>query len=313
MPESRPGFDNEAHDAQAATTLLWREYRRTRDAALREQLVLRYTPCVVGIADQIRRRLPSEDRDDLVSSGIIGLLAAVDRYDPDRCVPFGAYAARRIRGAIFDALRTTDFLPRSARGRGETVHILSLELPAGGAAAAGEHAPTLAETIADEHAPDPEEAVVEQEQHEVVRIAVGALPERERQIVVLHDFGGVPTTKLAEMAGVTTARIAQIYGNAITHLQQSLEEAGFDCADGATADSDGDGVAATDALTEAELDVLRAAAEGMSTEETARELTKSTETVKTQRRTLLSKLEARNMAHAVWLACREGYLLEPAA
>ena len=113
MPESRPGFDTEAFDAGA--TLLWLEYRRTRDSALREQLVLQYSPLVVTIADQIHRRLPCEDRDDLVSSGMVGLLAAVDRYDPGRCVPFMAYARPRVRGAILDALRSQSASRRAHR------------------------------------------------------------------------------------------------------------------------------------------------------------------------------------------------------
>ena len=312
MPESRPGFDTEAFDAGAAATLLWLEYRRTRDSALREQLVLQYSPLVVTIADQIHRRLPCEDRDDLVSSGMVGLLAAVDRYDPGRCVPFMAYARPRVRGAILDALRTIDFVPHSARRRGESVRILSLDVPEAGTGADQLRAPSLAETIADEHARDPEEAVVAQEEHEVVRTAVEALPERERQIVVLHDFGGVPATQLAEMAGVTPGRIVQIYARAIAHLRQFLQELGFDGGDGATVAPSSEVLAETDALTDAELEVLRAAAEGMSAGETAKQLTKSTETVKSQRRTLLSKLEARNMAHAVWVACQQGYL-EPAA
>src|SRR3954471_10914130 len=85
---------------------LWRRFRRTKNPTLREELVLSYTPLVVSIAGRVHRRVPSHvDRRDLVSSGMVGLLTAVDGYDPEVSNVFAAYAAPRILGAIIDSLR----------------------------------------------------------------------------------------------------------------------------------------------------------------------------------------------------------------
>jgi RNA polymerase sigma factor FliA len=301
---------------------LWRRFRRTGNPTLREQLVLSYTPLVAGIANRVHQRLPPHlDRQDLVSSGMIGLLAAIDGYDPERSSTFAAYAAPRILGAIIDWLRKNDFIPRSARSRGEDLQFLSLEEPVRTTGADQEQRPSLRETIVDEQARDPQESVVNQE---AVRTALDALPPREREIVVLHHFADVPLTTLAELIDVTPRRVSAIHSQAITHLQLLLSDApdvGVD-GDHRLSVADGDGIpselpaanveaalnGAPDALTAPELDVLRAAAGGMSAEETAERLTKSPGTVRAQRKSVRAKLRARNMAQAVWLACKKGYL-----
>ena len=305
---------------------LWRRFRRTRNPELREQLVLTYTPLVLGIANRVHQRLPPHlERQDLVSSGMIGLLAAVDGYDPERSSKFAAYAAPRIFGAIIDWLRKSDFLPRSARRRGETLQFLSLEEPVRSTGTEREQRPSLLETIVDEQARDPEESVIK---HEIVREALGALPEGEREIVVLHHFGDLSITALAELRGVTPRRIWAIHAHAIARLQLLLKDSSEVVAEDphGTGVTNGIGtvsalpaanveaalIAAPDALTPPELEVLRAAAEGMSAEETAQRLTKSAGTVRTQRKNVLAKLRARNMAQAVWLGCKKGYL-RPAA
>jgi RNA polymerase sigma factor for flagellar operon FliA len=304
--------------------LLWRRFRRTKNPALREQLVLTYTPLVIRIADRLHRRLPPHlERQDLVSSGMIGLLAAVDGYDPERSSLFVAYAAPRIFGAIVDWLRKNDFLPRSARQRAEDLQFLSLEEPVRRGESEREQQPSLAETIVDEQARDPEECVVNQE---TVRAALEALPPREREIVVLHHFADVPFPMLADVIGVSPRRVWAIHSQAIAHLELLLEEPAEIEADGDVASdplegeglstegptADGAPAGASGALTPPELEVLRAAAEGMSAEETAERLTKSPGTIRAQRKSVRMKLHARNMAQAVWLACKMGYL-RPAA
>ena len=96
-----------AEDTQA----LWREYRRNRDQHLRDRLILSYAPLVKYVAGRLGSGLPAHvDEGDLVSYGLLGLIGAIERYDPERDVKFETYAISRIKGSIIDertgAIRT---------------------------------------------------------------------------------------------------------------------------------------------------------------------------------------------------------------
>src|SRR5947209_16400295 len=101
------------------------DYRGTYDETntlRREALVLQHLPQVRLIARRIHERLPSHiSLDDLVSSGVIGLLAAIDNFDESFNVQLKTYAERRIRGAIMDSLREMDWAPRDTRKRSKTI------------------------------------------------------------------------------------------------------------------------------------------------------------------------------------------------
>jgi len=93
-----------------------------RDAAERERLILGHLPQVRLIARRIRDRLPDNvSLDDLVSAGIVGLIAAVDQYDAARHVKLKTYAEHKIRGAILDSLRGLDWAPRQRRKRAKQI------------------------------------------------------------------------------------------------------------------------------------------------------------------------------------------------
>jgi len=90
--------------------------KKKMDAAEREKLISQYAPLVKTIAGRMALRLPQHiSQDDLKSSGLMGLLDAIDKYDPDKGVEFKSYAEFRIRGAIIDELRSMDWVPRSVR------------------------------------------------------------------------------------------------------------------------------------------------------------------------------------------------------
>ena len=98
------------------TKQLWREFRKTGDRALRDRLILTYAPLVKFVAGRLGSGLPAHvDEGDLVSYGLLGLIGAIERYDPDRDVKFETYAISRIKGAIIDELRAMDWVPRSVR------------------------------------------------------------------------------------------------------------------------------------------------------------------------------------------------------
>src|SRR5512134_50567 len=109
---------------------LWQEYRETRDRALRDRLILNYAPLVKFVAGRLGSSLPSHvDEQDLVSYGLLGLIGAIERFDPDREIKFETYAIARIKGAIIDELRSLDWVPRSVRARARDIEraIVTLE------------------------------------------------------------------------------------------------------------------------------------------------------------------------------------------
>ena len=101
---------------------LWLEYRRTKDKAIRDRLIVMYAPLVKYVAGRLGSGLPAHvDEGDLVSYGLLGLIGAIDRYDPARDIKFETYAISRIKGAIIDELRALDWVPRSVRSRAREI------------------------------------------------------------------------------------------------------------------------------------------------------------------------------------------------
>jgi RNA polymerase sigma factor for flagellar operon FliA len=108
--------------AEAALRELWLEYKKTGDAALRERLILHYSPLVKYVAGRVGVGLPPNiEQADLVSYGIFGLIDAIDKFDLERSIKFETYAISRIRGAIIDELRAIDWIPRSVRYKAREV------------------------------------------------------------------------------------------------------------------------------------------------------------------------------------------------
>src|SRR5205085_10074087 len=104
------------------TQSLWLDYRRTGNQAIRDRLILTYAPLVKYVAGRLGSGLPAHvDEGDLVSYGLLGLIGAIERYEPDRDVKFETYAIARIKGAIIDELRAMDWVPRSVRSRAREI------------------------------------------------------------------------------------------------------------------------------------------------------------------------------------------------
>jgi RNA polymerase sigma factor for flagellar operon FliA len=101
---------------------LWREFKGTGDTALRERLILHYSPLVKYVAGRVGVGLPPNiEQADLVSYGIFGLIDAIEKFDLERAIKFETYAISRIRGAIIDELRSIDWIPRSVRYKAREV------------------------------------------------------------------------------------------------------------------------------------------------------------------------------------------------
>ena len=101
---------------------IWLQYKQSPDPHLRERLILTYAPLVKYVAGRLGTGLPAHvEEGDLVSYGLLGLMNAIERYDPSRDIKFETYAISRIKGAIIDELRSMDWVPRSVRSRAREI------------------------------------------------------------------------------------------------------------------------------------------------------------------------------------------------
>lgn len=117
-----------ASGSEVALRDLWRRHGEG-DTAARERLILNYAPLVKVIAGRLHSRLPPHvEVDDLISAGLSGLLGAVERYDPHVGATFKHFAEYRIRGAMIDALRSLDWVPRSVRDQAREIETVSANL-----------------------------------------------------------------------------------------------------------------------------------------------------------------------------------------
>ncbi|HEX7311205.1 MAG TPA: RNA polymerase sigma factor WhiG [Gaiellaceae bacterium] len=104
------------------TQALWREYAKSKDQGVRDRLILTYAPLVKYVAGRLGSGLPAHvDENDLVSYGLLGLIGAIERFDPNRDIKFETYAIARIKGSIIDELRAMDWVPRSVRSRARDI------------------------------------------------------------------------------------------------------------------------------------------------------------------------------------------------
>ncbi len=224
------------------------------------QMVLANVPLVEHIVNRVSARLPaSYSRDDLVQTGILGLISATSRFDPEAGAAFSTFAGRRIEGAIIDLLRRNDWAPRSVRqaerqlgeaeeklGADHTPTIAELTSELGCSAdelrqlrndiakarldsldrpVQSEESPIpLAATVAD-HRRRTEDQVTDDELLGYLRNGVALLPERHRTVIVGFFFEGRTATELGALLGVTQSRASQIKEEAIRMLRAGMDEA----------------------------------------------------------------------------------------
>lgn len=243
----------------------WQMFLATADAQLREQLILQYAPLVKYVVGRMAVASSSVlDVEDLVSFGTVGLIDAINRFDPTRGVKFETYALQRIRGTIIDSFRRLDIVPRSARRRAREIEgaqaqlqqqlgrdpddeeiathlgisreglsramleascaILSMERPL--AALDGDDSLTLADTIEDASAVVPQLEVERDEARAALVDALGCLNERDRLVISLYYYEELTLREISEVLGVTESRVCQLHARALSRLRASLRAAG---------------------------------------------------------------------------------------
>ena len=108
---------------------LWRRYKDERDEKARERLVLAYAPLVKYVAGRMSSGLPSHvEEADLISYGLLGLISAIERFEPEREIKFETFAITRIKGSIIDELRSLDWVPRSVRTKAREIERANAKL-----------------------------------------------------------------------------------------------------------------------------------------------------------------------------------------
>ncbi len=231
---------------------LWKAYKASGDLELRNRLVLQYSPLVKYVAGRVRAGLPQGiDHADLVSEGVIGLMDAIEKFQPERGLQFQTYAVPRIRGAIIDGVRAIDWVPRSVRSRTRDIEQartrlehrlartpteeelaadLSFTVPELREAAArpsyiGHVSADELEELADlaELAPGFSEALEDEETRGMLMAAVRELPERDRIIIALYFFEGLTLGEIGLVLGVTESRVSQLRSRATRALRQRLQ------------------------------------------------------------------------------------------
>jgi RNA polymerase sigma factor for flagellar operon FliA len=246
--------------------------------AARERLatVDQYLPLVRHIVFQVAVHFPRHvDREELARAGTLGLVEAAQRYDEARGVPFERFAAQRIRGAILDAVRASDWAPRSVRTLARALETTSSRLttdlgrpPTTDEVAAAmsttpeqlrrlqdrihrsvvlaldhhvvdaEEESTLGELIMDVVNPEPSAELEARELRAYVRDAVRLLPERHRLVVIGYFLENRTSAELARFLGVTESRVSQLRSEALRLLRDAIE-AQYDApADGGSSRAD---------------------------------------------------------------------------
>src|SRR5579863_1050799 len=241
---------------------VWMEFVATRRPELRDEIILAYTPLVRFVVGRLGIPATSMlDAEDLVSYGMIGLINAVDRYDPMRGVRFEAFAMSRIRGAVIDQLRVLNWLPRSAVARVRQIEsalanleqrlgrpakeqeaaaevgvttqryrqmllevgivVLSLDAPLGSLSQDDEVA-SLGDLLEDARTLGPDEQVERTELMNALIAAIDHLPERERLLLSLYYHEELTMKEISSLMGVSESRICQLHMQAVLRLRTAL-------------------------------------------------------------------------------------------
>ena len=244
----------------STTADLWQKYASQPDPATREKLIMEYLPLVKYVVGRLAVTLPpTVDSEDLVGYGIMGLITAIERFNPERGFKFETFAVSRIRGAIIDELRSQDWLPRSVRQKAKEMeaNIRTLEVTLGRTASDDELAKSLGTTV--DNLPKSLSEIVAPvlslddlvsmgddggkvswldtlpderlgpagvfDQHEMVEIlgqAIDHLPERERLLVSLYYHEGLTLKEIGQVLSVTESRVCQLHSQAMGRLRTKI-------------------------------------------------------------------------------------------
>jgi RNA polymerase sigma factor for flagellar operon FliA len=223
---------------------------------------LTHAPLVKSVAGWMGSRLPAHiEEADMIASGLVGLIRAAERYDPEQDSKFERYAVTRIKGAMIDELRALDWAPRAVRTRARTIEraMATLEATLGRTPTDEEIAQqigidkdeldaslvdisrsniytldeiwtgddgeqvSLLDRIEDTNSVHPSAAFDEPEWHQTLADAIGRLPERERLAITLYYYYDLTLKEIGAVLGVTESRVSQMHSKAMLRLRACFE------------------------------------------------------------------------------------------
>jgi len=242
---------------------LWREFKATGSKVAKDKLLVEYSHIVKYVTQRLAVNLPpSVDRDDLYSAGIMGLIRAVETFEPERGFKFETYAGHKIRGAVLDELRALDWVPRSVRQKARDLQrvFTKLENRLGRSPyddevceelgvrieeyeqILAEVTPTtivsLDESKTDAYSDSKDIKVIDQvedpssvnplkelgfeEIKDILKDAIGDLPENERLVVALYHYEELTLKEIGVVLNLTESRVSQIHSKAMIKLRAKL-------------------------------------------------------------------------------------------
>ncbi len=241
---------------------LWAAYKKKRDPLIRESFIKQYAPLVKYVAGKVAANMPqSVEFDDLVGFGVFGLIDAIDKFDPEKNVKFKTYAVTRIRGAIFDELRSIDWVPRSVRQKSREIEdaIVETEAKLGRPASDSEIAQamglsedefaktmmkisstsilslndvwysaddtdkiSIGDSIESPTSLNPDAIMERDEIRRVIVQSIQELPEKEKKVLVLYYYEDLTLKEIGKVLEVTESRVSQLHTKAILRLRAKL-------------------------------------------------------------------------------------------
>lgn len=243
---------------------IWILYKKNKDMKLRDFLIEKYAPLVKYVAGKVAMGKPGNiEYDDLVGFGVFGLMDAIEKFDPQKNVKFKTYAVTRIRGSIYDELRSIDWVPRSVRTKAKEVEqaIVKIEGATGKIATDQEIADELSldirefystltkisstsvmslsdpwftgddndkisilDTIESPSKMNPDITVERDSVKQLIVNAINELPDKEKKVLVLYYYEDLTLKEIGEVLAVTESRVSQLHTKAIIRLKAKLTE-----------------------------------------------------------------------------------------
>lgn len=248
-------------DRTAQAEALWGKYAETRDPALRNDIVMHYAGLVKMIALRMRGTYKNYAQlDDVVNQGIIAMIDAVERFEPEKGFKFETFASIKIKGAIIDYIRAQDWVPRRLRkmsvdlegayntlyselGRQPThkelaksMNVTTEQLDRVMESSYNFNLLSYEEVVwqkmsvmGDEPSTDsiedsPERKLMEQDLREQLGNAIDALNERERTVISLYYYENLKLKEIAQVLSVSESRICQIHSAAILKMKKNMND-----------------------------------------------------------------------------------------
>ena len=240
-----------------------KDYKTAITGETKDQVIVEYAPLIKFIAQKIASRLPSNiELDDLISCGVIGLMDAIEKFDPTRDNKFKTYAEFRIRGSILDELRSQDWVPRSVREKAKIVDraMNKLEGELGRPATDEEMCKELAITrdeyydllnkaksvsllniddaasfnrgdkklmvglLENRRTSNPFSSVNYKKSQDRIKEGIKSLPEKQRLVLSLYYYEDLNLKEIGQVLNVTESRVSQLHTQAIMKLKHKLQD-----------------------------------------------------------------------------------------